>query len=303
MSDAAIPDFSTFKVKELKEYITTRGGSLAGLAEKGDLINKCKELQSSMPAMAKAAPTAAGAASGSSAPAGALPCKTWDSYSSGETPDFVIFLMHGLNADNSQFDGWGQMLLSQPKLKGKKLRVVSPQAGPRPPNTSAWFDLDMMAWFMAFNGGEAALGVKLREVPGGLTDSGEALRALVKSQMSETGLPLNKIFLGGFSQGASAAMEASLGMDGDVGGILFFSGVPVNVDGWAAGAKKHTGLKILQMHGKNDPMLPFHTSHWVKDMMSGAGLQVTFQDHDGAHDFGDPNTSLAAVGNFLASAL
>jgi hypothetical protein len=52
MEDA--PDFSTFKVKELKEFITTRGGSLAGLAEKADLIGKCQELHASMPAMAKA---------------------------------------------------------------------------------------------------------------------------------------------------------------------------------------------------------------------------------------------------------
>merc|ERR1712205_253278 len=52
-------DFSSCTIKDLKQFIVSHGGSLDGLIEKSDLIERCQELKTSAVASEKSGPSSA----------------------------------------------------------------------------------------------------------------------------------------------------------------------------------------------------------------------------------------------------
>jgi predicted esterase len=58
---------------------------------------------------------------------------------------------------------------------------------------------------------------------------------------------------------------------------------------------------VVQSHGRQDFVLPFVGSGWLKQLLLDAGLTVEYHAHDGAHDLGGMY-QLEALGRFLAHA-
>lgn len=167
--------------------------------------------------------------------------------------DLGVLLMHGLGADPSQFTSVVSIFLqSQPSLATKNIRWIFPGAPTQDgPVGSEWFPLDIMSWMIAFMGGEAVLGAKLREAVPGMNEASESVIRLLGELCSTTsgaGRSLKGWCVGGFSQGSMMACSvvSRLGLaDQDrtmfqdnilsPGGLLILSGMPMNINEWVTG--------------------------------------------------------------------
>jgi len=148
----------------------------------------------------------------------------------------------------------------------------------------------------------------MREKPNGLDVCRENMLRLVREarEMAST----SNVILGGFSQGAMTAMDVSLQLPitEQVSGVLMFSGAPIVVDEWSQqlnerrGKDKHSKVRVLLTHGKNDQMLPFACSQITRDLLTKGGADVTYETHSGGHELGGAPV-VKAVTTFLKAAL
>ena len=119
------------------------------------------------------------------------------------------------------------------------------------------------------------------------------------------GLPLERVVVGGFSQGAMTAMDLALAVpsaEGRVGGVVMLSGGPIVVDQWHAALQQPhmKGLRVLQTHGLNDQTLPFPVSQWAKQVLE-TRANHNFVQHSGGHELGGMSV-IGAIRDFVSAA-
>ena len=219
-----------------------------------------------------------------------------------------VVLMHGYGADPSQFTQVVDILLSAaPALQSTRVRWVFPAAPTQGgPSGSEWFPLDIPSWMMAFMGGQDLLAAKLRETPAGMREASERVIALLDELMATTpgAGAMNKWLIGGFSQGAMMTCDVCSRLQQSPAGMLILSGMPMNINEWAAGLAKHKGkgVKVLQLHGTADMTCPFAASRWLRDLI-GNGLgtsMVQYHAHTGSHDMGGM-AEIKMIADYVAS--
>jgi len=98
-------------------------------------------------------------------------------------------------------------------------------------------------------------------------------------------LPVSDIYLAGFSQGASFALQTGLKHYEQLKGILSFSGfLPPD---WfiksGVEVEKAENLRVFISHGSKDRSVRIVKSREMRDNLAGCGLQVTFVEFDDAH--------------------
>lgn len=158
-------------------------------------------------------------------------------------PKAAVLFLHGLGASGYDFMPWVQTYANDldihwrmPHAPARPVTWLEGQVAP------AWFDL----FEASTRSKEDLAGLKLAA-------------AMVKDQLqqlSALGLPYNKIFLMGFSQGAALALYAGLRLEFSLGGIAAFSGYLPSRKDLCVMAKQHVWLS----HGRLDQVLPtvFH---------------------------------------------
>ena len=137
-----------------------------------------------------------------------------------------------------------------------------------------------------------------RNSPPGIIDLRFARRHLVQEVANQTGLPMQKLVLGGFSQGAMIATDVALRLEEAPGALVVLSGTLLIEDAWRTKAKARTGLPVFQSHGRQDPVLPFAAAEWLRDLFVEAGMQHEFVPFDGGHTIGED--ALLKLGAFLS---
>ena len=55
-----------------------------------------------------------------------------------------------------------------------------------------------------------------------------------------------------------------------------------------------------QLHGLNDPLIPFDTAQWLRQLLATFSDRAVFMPHGGGHDI--PPRILGSVSGFLSSA-
>jgi phospholipase/carboxylesterase len=134
----------------------------------------------------------------------------------------------------------------------------------------------------ALRAGEAAERLA-KEVPEGLSQARKLLLGLVSELTHQTKLPMSRLVLGGFSQGAMLATDVTLRLEEAPAALCAFSGALINRADWEKRAPIRKGLEVLQAHGRQDPILPFETGTALRDLLTGAGLKVDFIPFNGGH--------------------
>ena len=308
-------DVGSLSVKELKKELGARGISFADCFEKSDLRRKLQAALDAAPAPAAAGETKAPAASSSSSAAsnpgsfsketiGAYECYTAIFGPKKASPDLCCIFMHGYGASADQFtDIFTGLYASQPSLAGLTLAAICPQAPSGAGGQPEWWPLDLMQWQMAMMGGEAAVAKMIRDEPAGMATTRGKVCDLIAAVAAAQSVPLSRVVVGGFSQGSMAAIDVALvGLDENLGGVIALSSFPLTVDTWAAKCKaEHAGLRVLQTHGIQDPLLPYASSGWLRDLLKTNGAEVTYETHGGQHDIGDPQKAFSQIAAFLAS--
>jgi len=127
------------------------------------------------------------------------------------------------------------------------------------------------------------------------------LTGLVEKLSLQTQLPVGRVVLGGFSQGAMLATDVALRLEEAPAGLVILSGTLLNEGDWARRAPMRHGLRVLQAHGRQDPLLPFSGAEALRDLLVLSGLMVDFVGLEAGHTITlDGVRRLAA---FLATAL
>lgn len=217
---------------------------------------------------------------------GGLRCLVVDELVAGVQPSLAVVLCHGYGAPADDLAPIGAELLQTDPAIGEGVRFYFP-AAPLDltplglPGGRAWWPIDMQRMVMA-----AQLGRwdELRaKVPEGLEAARDKLLSLVEAVQAETGLPLSRMVLGGFSQGAMISTDLALRLPEPVAALCVASGALVAEPEWRQLAAKQKPLQVLQSHGRQDPILPFFGAEALRDLLGETGHEVHFLPFDGGH--------------------
>jgi phospholipase/carboxylesterase len=209
----------------------------------------------------------------------------------------VLVLLHGFGAPGTDLVPLHRALRVAPEV-----RFVFPMAplvldpyAPAELAPRAWWMIDMLRLQAARTGPDAIALAK--ETPAGLADARDALQGMLSALERELHAPLEKVVLGGFSQGAMLACDTTLRAEQPPAGLVLLSGAPICEPDWRALAPNRAGLRVLQSHGHTDPILPYAGAEWLRDLLRAGGLDVEFVPFSGGH--GVPNVVLERLGPFI----
>jgi phospholipase/carboxylesterase len=158
----------------------------------------------------------------------------------------------------------------------------------------AWWLIDMLRLQSQIREEPAKLA---RQTPAGLEPARAAVEGMLDAFERELNAPRERIVLVGFSQGAMLACDVALRSTRPLAGLVLLSCAPISADDWQKLAPAQKGLRVLQSHGRADPVLPFHGGEWLRDFLQGAGLAVEWVPFSGGH--GIPDGVLDRLGAFL----
>ena len=205
-------------------------------------------------------------------------------------PSAAVILCHGFGAPGDDLVGLApELVRASPALAS--VRFYFPAA---PLELSGFGFGDSRAWWMIdlaqlqrlqAQGAEAVREFRKVE-PEGLPAARRALHALVQEVADQTGLPMQRVLLGGFSQGAMLATDVALRLEEAPGGLVVLSGTLLLEDTWRAKAKARAGLPVFQSHGRQDPILAFGAAEALRDLWQEAGATLEFVPFDGGHTIG-----------------
>ena len=215
-------------------------------------------------------------------------------------PTAAVILCHGFGAPGDDLVGLAPELVSAvPALRD--VRFYFPAA----PLTLEMGFGDSRAWWLIDMGAvqklahdPAAQREFRRKEPEGMPAARKALLALVQDVAAHTGLPMKKIILGGFSQGAMIATDVALRLEEAPGGLCVLSGTLLIEDAWKLKAKARAGLPVFQSHGRQDPILPYVAAEWLKELFVESGMEHEFVPFDGGHTIGPQ--AFTKLGAFLS---
>ena len=97
------------------------------------------------------------------------------------------------------------------------------------------------------------------------------------------------------------ATDVALRLEEAPAGLLIFSGSLISEPEWRKRAPSRRGLKVLQSHGTQDPLLPFERAVALRDLLIDAGLEVDFLSFEGGHTI--PAEALERAADFLVRCL
>ncbi|MCL4462188.1 MAG: alpha/beta hydrolase [Nitrospirae bacterium] len=158
----------------------------------------------------------------------------------------TVFLLHGLGADCQDLAG----ILPYLGFSGKdSLRFLLPNAPVRPVKINQ--GMRMRAWY-------DIVSPRIEKDPDwdGMNRSADQLLKWVRSE-EEKGVPLEKIFLAGFSQGGLVCLQAGLRITGKLGGILALSTYDPDPDSLKERWIGKNGQNLFMGHGTEDPVVPY----------------------------------------------
>ncbi|MCD8338856.1 MAG: molybdopterin adenylyltransferase, partial [Burkholderiales bacterium] len=131
-----------------------------------------------------------------------------------EKADCAIIVLHGLGADASDFEQLKEGLLRE-GAPLENARFILPNAPERAITMNMGYV--MRGWYDLVN-----IDPNSKEDEKGIEESYEVLKRLIAEEETK-GVPRNRIFLGGFSQGGSMAMYAAVRLHRPIGGFFCLS--------------------------------------------------------------------------------
>jgi len=163
----------------------------------------------------------------------------------------------------------------------------------------AWWMIDIGRIQRAVQAGpDAALALAKEPPPQGMPEARAKVEAFLDACETELAAPRERVVLGGFSQGSMLACDVVLRSERPPARLVVMSGAPVSEPEWRSLAEKRSGLRVLQSHGRLDPVLPFSGGEYLRDLLQSGGLHVEWIPFGGGH--GIPDGVLERLGPFVA---
>jgi phospholipase/carboxylesterase len=213
---------------------------------------------------------------------GELQCQVVDALPEGSSPQLAVLLCHGFGAPAEDLVPLAAELLTQRPALARAVRFVFPAAPMQlegMPGARAWWRLPPEV----FQFGERDWERYADAVVEGLAPARRALLSCVEAVSRGMKLPLGRIVLGGFSQGAMLATDVALRLEEPPAALAILSGILITKSDWSARAERRRGLPVFQSHGHYDDILPFARGEALRQLLEGAGMPVQFVPFDGPH--------------------
>jgi len=131
----------------------------------------------------------------------------------------------------------------------------------------------------------------------GLPAARRLLRNAIDIALQQAGLGYEALVLGGFSQGAMLTTDLALRLEEAPAGLAILSGTLTDEPSWTKLAARRQGLRVVQSHGRQDPILPYANAEALRDLLKAAGCEVQFLPFPGGHTI--PEEALLAVSGLL----
>jgi phospholipase/carboxylesterase len=194
----------------------------------------------------------------------------------------LAILLHGLGADEHDLFGIAPYL-------DPRLVVVSARA-PREaqPMGYSWFDIDFT---------ESPPRLDPRHV----VESRDAILRFAAEAALAHGADASRIWLVGFSQGASMASAAALARPERFRGIAALSGRIPRPALAAAPPPALADLPILWQHGRADPVVPVAFGREARDVLAALGARVDYREYPIGHEISEE--SLGDLSEWLTARL
>jgi phospholipase/carboxylesterase len=215
--------------------------------------------------------------------------------SAGQTVPLTCVLCHGFGAPGDDLVGLAAGLRAPPGtafvFPEAPLALPVPEPHALFGQPRAWWLIDIAAIERARMRGE--IRDLSKSVPIGLSAARAALVAMLDELQAKH--PSSRLVLGGFSQGAMLALDVALHDPRPLAGLVLLSGTLVSEAEWTRllGTALRRGLPVFQSHGTSDPLLPFSLAERLRDLLTSAGLDVTFDAFEEGHTI--PLSTLARL--------
>jgi phospholipase/carboxylesterase len=173
-------------------------------------------------------------------------------------PEGALILLHGRGTDEHDLFGFLDFLDPEKRLFG-----ITPGAPitDEPPGGRHWYR------FMQVG----------RPEPKSWRETVVTLSEFLDDELEQRGVPWDRTVLGGFSQGG--VMSYSLGLDASrpqPAGLLAMSSFIPTVDDWEPDLEARKTMPVMITHGEMDPVIPVEFGWKARDLLTEAGLPVTY---------------------------
>jgi len=118
----------------------------------------------------------------------------------------------------------------------------------------------------------------------------------IAQELTSDGVSPNEIYVGGFSQGATVALDAVLADEQGLGGLVSLSGGALPLD--LALLEARGPVRAFVSHGVSDSVLRIGGSQAIVGALRAADHPVEFIEFEGRHEI--PDEVVQALGAFLA---
>ena len=202
-------------------------------------------------------------------------------------PEAAVVWLHGMGVDNTDFAPFPDEIL---QFGGPVCRFVMPNAPVR--EISAHPGYPLRAWYDVRSDK-----IDDREDRAGIREMAARVSLLLES-IEKTGVPRERIFLGGFSQGAALSLYTGLRETRPLGGIIALSGyLPLAGSLFAEITPAGRRTPVFMAHGLFDsvisPVTAQRSAQVVKELNSAFSWQPFDMDHEICPD------ELTAIARFL----
>jgi phospholipase/carboxylesterase len=194
--------------------------------------------------------------------------------------DPVIVLLHG-------FMGTPEDLSPFAKSLGLRAHFVFPRGivdlASQGLRGYAWWPIDLDSRRSSPDWQTQSQSPQPRDLSGFVPDGLGAARSRLDALLDDVsgGGPL---IVGGFSQGAMLACDATLRSTRRVDGLAMFSGARIAAAEWGPRYAARRGLRAFVSHGRNDVELSFAAADSFRQDLAAAGWTVTWVPFDGPHE-------------------
>jgi phospholipase/carboxylesterase len=195
-------------------------------------------------------------------------------------PTGLVVWLHGLGADGYDFVPFARALA----LAERGLRVVLPHAPQRPVTINGGYV--MRAWYDVRD-------PNFERAPDltGIAQSAGRVSALLTEQR-DTGVPVERMVVAGFSQGGVIALEVGLHHPPPVTGIIALSAYLARPESLQARtAAAGPGPALFIGHGDQDPLVPLRLGSDSAGRLTALGYDVQFRRYRMAHSVCDAEAS------------
>jgi phospholipase/carboxylesterase len=219
-------------------------------------------------------------------------------------PKLACILCHGFGASGEDLVGLAEPLLQLCGERREELALVFPAAvlglddrGMPGGRAWWWIDLDRLLNQPTLE----TLKAFRCERPEGTTVASEHVQRAIAEIQRDWKLTSEQTVLGGFSQGSMIAVDAALSLPTPPGGLIIYSGALICEPDWTAAAPRLAGTKIIQSHGRRDPILHISQGLALRDMLTAAGCSVKYLEFNGFHEIHP--AAITATADLLRSLL